>query len=126
MYGRFGYKRGSRTTYVSVNTADLNRHQIIMNNGDNKYYFDNVETTTVGTNAYFRDVSNICIFSTTTATAFARIKAKLYSFKITDTSTDTVVCNMVPVVDTNGKAGLYDSVSGKILYDSFGGTFAYA
>lgn len=125
MYGRFAYRGPRRMTYVTVNTADLNRHQMVMNNGDDKYYFDNAEVTAVGTNAKFSS-GNICIFSSTNVGDINRIKAKLYSFKITDTSTNTVVCNMVPVVDTNGKAGLYDSVSGNIFYDYFGGTFAYA
>ena len=122
--GKFSYPGNRRPVNITINTPDLNRHTIIFNNGDNKYYFDGAEVTAAGTAAYFYSNANIFLFNYYGALSVS-ISAKIYSFKITDTSTDTVLINMVPVLDGNGVPCMWDTVSQTFFYNQGTGDFLY-
>lgn len=49
---------------------------------------------------------------------------RLYSFKVTRKSTGTVLLDMTPAVDVDGRPGMHDSVSQRMFYNDGTGTFA--
>ena len=110
--------------YVGTGNGEANvsanpwsgRHTVVINNENNKCTLDeNVIATYVPTNN-----SNVhyAIFGRAANDGFSKFKGKLYSYKITDKSTNTVILSLKPAtlyIANNAFEGvLYDEVTGKL------------
>lgn len=134
------YYRGRRLNEtVTINTPDTNKHTYKEHsaNGGTQHIvtFDGADITCSYQMAYDylfanKYVENGTYMDSTPYTIIKAekfIKAKIYGFKVTNSTTlgDTVTLDLTPVVDTNGDVGMYDSVSGTIFYNAGTGTFLY-
>lgn len=129
--GKFAYNSGSsRARTATVNTPDTNRHTIVYNDSS-KYYLDNTEVTAVGTNAKWHtsglSAGNIFLFHFVDNSALTTSigKGKIYGFKVTDTTYNTVVLDLKPALDNDNVPCFFDTVSNTFKYDCNGNTFLY-
>lgn len=110
--------------YVGTGNAEANvsanpwsgRHTVVINNENNKCTLDeNVIATYVPTNN-----SNVhyAIFGRAANDGFSKFEGKLYSYKITDKSTNTVILSLKPatlyIANNAFEDVLYDEVTGKL------------
>lgn len=110
--------------YVGVGNTEANvsanpwsgRHTVVINNENNKCTLDgNVIATYVPTND-----SNVhyAIFGRAANDGWSKYKGKLYSYKITDKSTNTVILSLKPatlyIANNAFDDVLYDEVTGKL------------
>lgn len=123
-YAQWGSGRGQKET-TTLNTPDLLKHTLKDTRSIKTITFDGTDITyTRYSYADYLFAEKYTDLTTSTIEASHFIKAKIYSFKVTDAS-NNVVLDLVPVVDTNGDVGMYDSVSGTIFYNAGTGTFLY-
>lgn len=110
--------------YVGTGNGEVNvsanpwsgRHTVVINNENNKCTLDeNVIATYVPTN---NSNAHYAIFGRASNDGFSKFEGKLYSYKITDKSTNTVILSLKPAtlyIANNAFEGvLYDEVTGKL------------
>jgi hypothetical protein len=106
---------GNGETNVSANPWS-GRHTVVINNENNKCTLDeNVIATYVPTN---NSNAHYAIFGRAANDGFSKFEGKLYSYKITDKSTNTVILSLKPAIlyiaNNAFEAVLYDEVTGKL------------
>lgn len=105
---------------VSVSSYDDDIHYFEIDKG--KLFFDNVEYQAKSTVEFQCDY-NLVLFGINTSNTITKSAAYIYDCKIYDN--DVLIRDMIPVLDKNGVACMYDKVNKKFYYNSGTGNFLY-
>lgn len=124
-YAAWGSRRTQSET-LTVSTPDLNKHTIKDDRTNMTIYFDG---TSAGTYTHNFSDDYIYLFaarseSGTTIDPSGKIKARIYSFKVTDSNNQKLI-ELVPVLDGNGVPCMWDTVSQTFFYNQGTGDFLY-
>lgn len=109
-----GFGGNTQKNNTTVNTIDGKRHTVVLSN--EVYTIDGINQV-LPNRGTFTKFYNIYLFTWNTSdTADDRcFKGKIYNFKIYDN--DVLIRNMIPVLDKNGIACMYDKVNKKFYYN---------
>ena len=105
---------------VSASSYDDDIHYFEIDKG--KLFFDNVEYQAKSTVEFQCDY-NLVLFGVNTSNTITKSVAYIYDCKIYDN--DVLIRDMIPVLDKNGTACMYDKVNSKFYYNSGTGDFLY-
>lgn len=119
-YYRLDYSKAINRV-ITITDYDNDIHYFEINKG--KLFFDNVEYQAKST-AEFQSNYNLVLFGVNTAGTITKSnKINIYDCKIYDN--DILIRDMIPVLDKNGVACMYDKANKKFYYNSGTGTFLY-
>lgn len=119
-YYRLDYSKAVNRL-IKITDYDNDIHYFEINKG--KLFFDNVEYQ-AKSKAEFQSNYNLVLFGVNTAGTITKSnKINIYDCKIYDN--DILIRDMIPVLDKNGVACMYDKVNKKFYYNSGTGTFLY-
>lgn len=105
--------------------ADTNWHTVIYNDENHKVLFDGTEKATCPTYSS-SNTRQLILFARYDGSVIAFTRScQLEYCKITDTSTGTLLRDLIPVLDENNVACLYDKVSRNYFYNNGTGEFLY-
>lgn len=109
-----GFGGSTQKNNTTVDTIDGKRHTVVLSN--EVYTIDGINQV-LPNRGTFTKFYNIYLFTWNNANlADARcFKGKVYNFKIYDN--DVLIRNMIPVLDKNGVACMYDKVNKKFYYN---------
>lgn len=111
-YYRLDYSKAINKL-ITITNYDNDIHYFEINKG--KLFFDNVEYQAKST-AEFQSNYNLVLFGVITAGTITKSnKINIYDCKIYDN--DVLVRDMIPVLDKNGIACMYDKVNKKYYYN---------
>ncbi len=121
-YAFVGFGGKTQQSNITVKTTDNNKHTIIISN--DLYTIDGIKQN-LPHRGTFTEFYNIYLFTWNTAdVADSRyFKGKVYDFKIYDNN--VLIRDMIPVLDKNGIACMYDKVNRKYYYNQGQGEFLY-
>jgi len=108
--------------------TDLLKHKLSFIN--NALYFDDTLVTDLtGTSFQYGTDRTFYLFTTPTNNTTTDIQtialARIYSFSVTDNTTNNKVLDLIPVLDSENVPCMYDKVSGTFLYNQGTGVFNY-
>ena len=102
------------------NVQDLNIHQykLICFSGNSKFFLDGVLKGTSNLQASDNQ-HNLYLFATDNGgTSFQHMYGRIYYVKMySDAECNTMICDYIPVLDSNNKPALYDKIEGKFYYN---------
>ena len=109
-----GFGGNTQKNNTTVNTIDDKKHAVVLSN--EVYTIDNVNQI-LPNRGTFTEFYNIYLFTWNNANKADNrcFKGKVYDFKIYDN--DVLVRDMIPVLDKNGVACMYDKVNKKFYYN---------
>lgn len=109
-----GFGGNTQKNNTTVNTIDDKKHTVVLSN--EVYTIDNVNQI-LPNRGTFTEFYNIYLFTWNNANKADNrcFKGKVYDFKIYDN--DVLVRDMIPVLDKNGVACMYDKVNKKFYYN---------
>ena len=107
---RYYYVSARINETVAINTPDLLSHKLVINTSTMTITFDNVDIT-------FARFHSDCILN-----LFNNANCKIFSYKITDITDDSVILNLIPVLHNNIVC-MKDLVSGNYYENSGTGDF---
>lgn len=117
--------RSGNNTAINCGSFDSNIHTVIYNEySTHAVKFDGTSKGTVAdlTTANTMPVGLFCNL-TTSATGVELGTCQMYYAKLTDTRTNTLIRDFIPVLDANNVACLYDKVTKTFYYNQGTGTF---
>lgn len=128
--GYFSYAKSGLGSFArqSVAYTDLLKHKLsFMNNA--LYFDDTLVTDFTGTSFLYGTDRTFYLFTTPTDNTTTDIQtialARIYSFSVTDNTTNNKVLDLIPVLDSENVPCMYDKVSGTFLYNQGTGVFNY-
>ena len=120
VYCSFG--GATRTSHTTVNTVDDKKHKVVLSN--EVYTIDDVNQS-LPNRGTFSNFYDIYLFTWNNANVVdtRKFKGKVYNFKIYDNN--VLIRDMIPVLDKNGIACMYDKVNKEFYYNQGKGEFLY-
>lgn len=117
-----GFGGNTQKNNTTVNTIDDKKHTVVLSN--EVYTIDNVNQI-LPNRGTFTEFYNIYLFTWNNANKADNrcFQGKVYEFKIYDNN--VLIRNMIPVLDKNGIACMYDKVNRKYYYNQGTGEFLY-
>lgn len=114
-YAFSGFGGSTQKNNTTVNTIDGNKHIIVLSN--EVYTIDNVNQI-LPNRGTFTEFYNIYLFTWNNANVAdtRKFKGKVYNFKIYDN--DKLIRDLIPVLDKNNIACMYDKVNKKFYYNN--------
>lgn len=113
-YAFVGFGGKTQQSNITVKTTDNNKHTIIISN--DLYTIDGINQN-LPHRGTFTEFYNIYLFTWNTADVAddRRFQGKVYEFKIYDN--DVLIRDMIPVLDKDNIACMYDKVNKKFYYN---------
>lgn len=113
-YFRLDYFSNTGTSRLKeVTEINDDIHYFETNNG--KVYFDNIQYENQYESQKFQCNYNLVLFGVNTANTITKSAVYVYDCKIYDN--DALIRDMIPVLDKNGVACMYDKVNKKFYYN---------
>lgn len=117
-----GFGGNTQKNNTTVNTIDDKKHTVVLSN--EVYTIDGIDQV-LPNRGTFTEFYNIYLFTWNNANSadYRCFQGKVYEFKIYDNN--ILIRNMIPVLDKNGIACMYDKVNRKYYYNQGTGEFLY-
>lgn len=121
-YAFSGFGGSTQQNNTTVNTVDGKKHTVVLSN--EVYTIDDVNQS-LPNRGTFSDFYDIYLFTWNNANVVdtRKFKGKVYNFKIYDNN--VLIRDMIPVLDKNNIACMYDTVSKQTFYNQGTGEFRY-
>ena len=117
-----GFGGSTKQNSTTINTIDGKKHTVVLSN--EVYTIDDVNQSLPnrGTFSNFYDIY-LLTWNNANVADTRKFKGKVYNFKIYDNN--VLIRDMIPVLDKNNVACMYDKVNSKFYYNSGTGDFLY-
>lgn len=121
-YAFSGFGGSTQENNTTVNTVDGEKHTVVLSN--EVYTIDDVNQS-LPNRGTFSDFYDIYLFTWNNANVAdtRKFKGKVYNFKIYDNN--VLIRDMIPVLDKNNIACMYDKVNKESYYNQGTGEFLY-